>query len=356
VKAAIEWASIAAKNDNALAKKIVALFDTIPEGRDELKGLLLGSIEHLGSTVEGLKLLLPHLYYGLVGSSVLGRAYAATAVGELGYRSRENVPPLVYEAFSVLLWDQYVAVHKSTVHALRNFHLPDEFRGGAAQALLNLIRYYSQKPHEDHFVVECVRLLASELRRLDKTGGGVAKYLVQVLIKANPIYVRSELRWLSNSLGDTEGFADLLLRHLPLTDNDYHRSDDEVALLAKLPPAAILARRSEFEKVGAEVAPRRPWLSAHIIEALTRAGAWAEARRVAQAGIEGCEPTVRSRPLRIYNRFMAIAASYEEAITEGRFNDLAPLVKEWSDNVREQQEHAADVETRNSRTRFPSSL
>jgi hypothetical protein len=211
---------------------------------------MLGSIEHLGTTVEGLKLLLPHLYYGLVGSSVLGRAYAATAVGELRYRSQENVPPLVYEAFSVLLWDQYVAVHKSAVHALRNFHLPDEYRSRAAQALLSLVRYYSQKSREDHFVVECVRLLASELRRLGKTSGEVAKYLVQVLIKADSLYVRSELRWLWNSLGETEGFADLLLGHLPLADDDYHRSDDEVALLAKLPAAAILSRRSEFEKAG----------------------------------------------------------------------------------------------------------
>jgi hypothetical protein len=242
------------------------------------------------------------------------------------------------------------------VHALRRFHLPDELRGRAAQALLNLIHCNSQKAREDHFVVECVHLLASELRRLGKHSGGVAKYLVQILIKADPLYVRSELRWLSNALGEKQGFADLLLRHLPLTEDHYHRSDDEVALLAKLPAAAIVAKRSEFEKVGSEVAPRRPWLAAHIIEALTRAGAWAEARRVAQAGVDGCEPTVRNRPLRIYNRFLAIASSYEEAIAEGRFNDLAPLVNEWSDNVRQQQEHAADVERRNSRTSFPRSF
>lgn len=65
---------------------------------------------------------------------------------------------------------------------------------------------------------------------------------------------------------------------------------------------------------------------------------------------------MRNRSKRIYSRFMAIAVSYEEAITESRFDDLAPLVKQWSDNVREQQEHEADVETRNSRTCFPRSL
>jgi hypothetical protein len=191
---------------------------------------------------------------------------------------------------------------------------------------------------------------------LGKQSGSVAKYLVQVLIKADPLYVRSQLRWLSNSLGDTEGIADLLLRHLPLTEDDYHRSDDAVELLAKLPVAFILDRRSEFEKMGVEVAPHSPWLAAYIIEALTRAGAWAEARRAAQAGIDGCEPTVRNRSRRIYSRFMAIAASYEEAIAEGRFNDLAPLVKEWGDNVRQQQEHKVDVERRNSRTSLPRSF
>jgi hypothetical protein len=66
--------------------------------------------------------------------------------------------------------------------------------------------------------------------------------------------------------------------------------------------------------------------------------------------------TVRNRSLRIYSRFMAIAASYKEAIAEGRFDDLARSTPSQVGNVRQRQEHEADVERRNSRTRFPRSL
>jgi len=353
MQSAVEWASIVAKGEPLLMQKLVDLLDKAPEGRDDLRGTLLGSVEHLGETVDGLKLLLPHLYHGLVGSSVLVRSYAASAVGELSSR---NVPPLVYEAFAVLLWDQYVAVHQSAVHALRFFHLPEALRGRAAQALLNLIRYYSERAGEDRFVVECVSMLASELHRLGRAKSEVAKYLVQVLLKVDPLYVRSELRWLSHSLGETEGFVDLLLLHLPMVRADHHRTDEALELLEALPAEAVQARRAEFEAIGRKLATDAPWLAAHTIEVLTRASCWAEARQVAQAGVDAGEPTVRNQARRLYCQSMAIAVRFEEAIGEGRLVDLAQISKQWGDNVLERQEHDADVKKRNSRSSFPGSL
>jgi hypothetical protein len=118
MKSLIEWASIAAKDDPALMRKVAALFDEIPEGRNHLKGVALGCIEHLSGTVEGFKLVLPHLYYGLVGPSALVRAYAAEALGEMPH---DNIPLLVYEAYSALLLDPFVVVHQAAVQALGRF-------------------------------------------------------------------------------------------------------------------------------------------------------------------------------------------------------------------------------------------
>jgi hypothetical protein len=353
----VEWASIAAKDDLAMIKKMVAMFERIPEGRDDLKGLVLGSTQHLATTVEALKLLLPQLYYGLVGPSALVRSYAAAALGELSYTARKNVPPLVFEAFSVLLWDQYVVVHKAAVHALHRFDLPEDCRHRAAQALLNLIRHYEHKSGEDRFVVECVDQLASELHHRGLAQGRTAEYLVSVLLHLEPLYVTSELRWLGRVLAQTQAFPDLLIRILPHLDDDHHRREDEAAeLLAELPNAAILRKRSEFERLGKELAPQRPWLAAHIVEALTRAGAWTEARQIAQAGVEGLDPTVRNRSRRIFSRFVEIAATFEEAIAEGRSDDLPALAERWKKNQKDQEEHDTNVKERSSRTRFPSSL
>jgi hypothetical protein len=344
----VEWVSIAAKDDPALVKKVVEMIDRIPEGRDYLKGIALGSIQHLGETVEGLKLMLPHLYYGLVGPSVVVRSYAATALGEARH---QNIPPLVYEAFSVLLWDQYKMVHTSAVHALRHFEVPESVRGRTAQALLDLIRYYAQQSHEDRFVVECVEQVAYELRRIGKTRGEVAKYLVKVLLNVDPIYLQNEVRSLARVLGQTEGFADILIKLVPLARDHGYRRGDELDFLKELSDEAILARRAAFEKLGSELAPTRPWLAIQIVETLARVGAWAETRKIAEAAAN-MEPTVHNTAIRVHMNFVRIAAAFEEAVAEGRPSELSSLTQQWEETTEQQKEFEADVQRRNSRSSF----
>ena len=344
----VEWASIAAKDDPVLVKKVVDMIDQIPEGRDYLNGIMLGSIEHLGRTVKGLRLLLPHIYYGLVGPSVVVRSYAAKALGEAQH---ENIPPLVYEAFSALLWDQYKMVHQSAVHALRYFEVPESVRGRTAQALLKLVRCYAQESHEDRFVVECVEQLAYELRRLGKAKNNVGQYLVKVLLNVEPIYLQSKVRSLGQALCQTEGFTDILIKLIPHVHDHDHRREDELAYLAELPDDAILSRRAAFEKLGIELAPKRPWLAVYIVETLERVGAFAEARRIAEAGAN-LEPTVHNAAFRIHMNFVRIAAAFEETIAEGRTGELSGLTQQWEENTERQKEFEADVQRRNSRSSF----
>lgn len=342
----IEWASIAAKDDPALIKKVVGLFDQIPEGREHLRGMMLTCIEHIGDTVEGLSLVLPHLYSGLVGNSVTVRAYAAAALGKA---PQENIPPLVYEAFSVLLWDQYVAVHKAAARALGYFQLPESIRNRAAQALLNLIRHYSTKSGEDDFVVDCVQQLAYELRRVGNTAGEVGQYLVKVLLNVDTLYLRSHLNSLGRIFAGAEGFADLLIKLVPESDDRDHRNP-ELDLLAELPNEAILARRTAFEKLGLDVVLNRPWLALHIIEALGRASAWAEARRIAEAGVNRPDPTIHNQWHRMTMKSAELTVAIEETIAEGRTGELAGLTRRWEENAQRHKEFEADVEKRNSRS------
>lgn len=344
----IEWASIAAKDDPALVKKVVGLFDQIPEGRDHLKGMMLSCIEHIGDTVEGLNLVLPHLYSGLVGNSVVVRAYAAAALGKA---PQENIPPLVYEAFSVLLRDQYVAVHKAAVRALGYFQLPESVRNRAAQALLNLIRYYSVKSGEDDFVVDCVERLTYELRKVGNTGGKVAQYLIKVLLNVDPLYLKSHLNSLGRTLANAEGFADLLIKLIPESDDQDHRSS-ELDLLAELPNDTILSRRPAFEKLGFDVVLNRPWLALHIIEALGRAGAWTEGRKIAEAGVNRPDATVHNQWHRMTMKSAELTVAFEETIAEGRMGDLEGLTRQWEENAQRHKEFQADVEKRNSRSSF----
>ncbi|WP_188393740.1 hypothetical protein [Mesorhizobium sp. SARCC-RB16n] len=348
----VEWASIAAKDDPVLVKKVIGLFDQIPDGRDHLKGMMLACIAHIGDTVEGLNLVLPHLYSGLVGNSVAVRAYAAAALGKA---PQENIPPLVYEAFSVLLWDQYVAVHKAAVRALGYFQLPESLRNRAAQALLNLIRHYSQKSGEDDFLVDCVERLAYELRGVGNTAGEVGQYLIKVLLGVEQLYLTNHLSSLGRILYGTEGFIDLLIKLIPDSDDRDHRSD-ELDLLAELPNEVILSRKAELAKLGMDIGLDRPWLALHIIEALGRAGALAEARRIAEAGVNRPDATVHNQWHRIMMKSVEIIAAFEEAVAEGRTGDLEALARQWEENAQRYKEFQADVQKRNSRSSFSRPL
>jgi hypothetical protein len=295
---------------------------------------------------------LPHLYYGLVGPSAIVRSYCATAFGEATHATRENVPPLVFEAFALLLSDSFIVVHTAAARALQRFQLPETLRGEAAASLLNLIRYYAKRKEDWHFVVDCIDTLSYELHRTGTAKGKIGRYLVKVLLEAETIWVKSEIRSFARTLGETEGFADLVIRLLPEVDDDSRRGEEVLDALESLQAEIVFERRAEFERVGKELAPRRPWIACHVIEALGRGGAWAEARRVAEAGVEGHPATAENRSRRIYSQSLLIAARLEEAVADGRGGESAIFQREWQENKREQQEQDDDVRRRNSRSGF----
>jgi hypothetical protein len=103
--------------------------------------------------------------------------------------------------------------------------------------------------------------------------------------------------------------------------------------------------------LGIELAPKRPWLAVYIVETLERVGAFAEARRIAEAGAN-LEPTVHNAAFRIHMNFVRIAAAFEETIAEGRTGELSGLTQQWEENTERQKEFEADVQRRNSRSSF----
>ena len=345
----VEWASAAAKDDPALIKKVVDMFDRVPDGRDYLKGLVLGSLEHLGTTVEGLKLVLPHIYYGLVGPSVVVRSYAAKALRDAPH---ENIPPLVYEAFSALLLDRYVMVHKAAVDALDFFELPKSVRGRSAQALLQLVKCYAQTPNEDDFLIRCVRKLAYELRHLGKEKGNVGQYLVKVLLAAQPLYLRNEISSLARALGETEGFIDVVIKLTPHIDDRSTYRDDELEILAKLPKDVILSRKQELANLGMQLAPTRPWLAVHLIDILTRVGAQAEAVKIAEAGANLSPPNPYNEAIRLSMNGVRLALAFEDAVASPHIEALKDVSEHWDKDVKDQREFKADVARRNSRSSF----
>ncbi|OJW66426.1 MAG: hypothetical protein BGO57_04095 [Sphingomonadales bacterium 63-6] len=348
----VEWAAVAASDNAELTDKVLGMIDAIPDERNELKGAALGVTQHLASSVDGLKKILPHLYYGLVGPSALVRSYAATALGEVRYKSHSNIPPLVYEAFCVLLWDQYLVVHKAAVRALGRFSLPETLRPRAAHAVLNLLYYYRGREREDDFLVTCIERLATWADVFGEQKEALAKILIDAALTVEPLYLRNELRYLARALEGEETLADLVLYTLPHLGDDFNRDDETRRLLELLTDSSVVARQDKFVAFGNSILVAKTWLAYEIIERLSLAGATDAAKKLAASCAEDIPDTVRNSALRTSGQFISLAHRFESAVASGDEAELNAVKSKWHKNVAEKERQQADSNERHSRTGF----
>lgn len=349
----VEWASEAAAGDDASVAKIIGMFDTIPDGRDILRGALLGATKELSGDLAGLKLVLPHLYAALVGSSVLGRCYAATAVGELPYRSRANIPDLLFEAFGALLWDQYVAVHKAAVNAFHRSIVPEQFRPNAARAILNLIHYYRVQSNEDPFLAKCVRILAGMADLFGEGSGAVRQYLIEVAMGIDPLYLRSDIQSLSYSLGSEPEFAKLVVRMIPHLADPYNQSDDAMNLLSKVSLDGLKANARAFHDAAVAVLDVELKTSLGIVEAFLRADMPDAGDELVTALLATNGDTVRMRRRGTLLGWPQLALHFERAVSARDANAISEASRAWSEAAAIDATDKEDERERRARSGLP---
>lgn len=349
----VEWASVAAAGDDASVAKIVGMFDAIPDGRDNLRGALLGATKELSGDLAGLKLVLPHLYAALVGSSVLGRSYAATAIGELPYRSRANIPDLLFEAFGALLWDQYVAVHKAAVNALHRSIVPEQFRPNAARAILNLIHYYRVQSNEDQFLAKCVRILAGMADLFGEASGAVRRYLIEVAMGIDPLDLRSDIQSLSYSLGSEPEFANLAVRMIPHLADRRNQSDKAMNLLGRVTPDGLRANAQAFHEAAIAVLDRELMTALGIVEAFLRADMPDEADALVTALLAINGDTVRMRRRGTLLRWPQLALRFERAVSARDADAISEASRAWSEAAAVDTQDKEDGRERRTRSGLP---
>ena len=349
----VEWAAIAAGEDDALIKKVCAMIGSLPEDREELRGIALRAIEHLAVSVAGVNAMLPHLYSGLVGASTLVRASAATALGEISSQGHKNIPPLVYEAFSILLFDQYVIVHKSAVRALRRFNLPQEYRPRAAKALFDIFLYYSEKCSDEQFIVDCADVLASFLDTLECDLDIMKKIIIKNILKIDPIYLHNGLNFLSHWLDSCDDLADLVLHMLPYIITLNNHDNESWNLLQKLSDSSVVDRQERFVEFGISTLKVAPWVAYEIVERLSFAGATEGALKLAGACVTQIPDTELKRKLRTKGRSIEIAVEFEAAVKSDNESLVVDFSIQWEKNFTERTTQIAESNERNFRKNFP---
>jgi hypothetical protein len=346
----LKAAAKASKTDEAKARYIAAI-QAIPEDRSMLRGLAAKAAMKMAESVEGLKAVLPTLYSGLVGASVLGRAHAASALSEIPSRGRQNLPALVYEAFCALLLDQFVAVHKSAVRTLGRISLPEHLQPRAALALFHLVSAYSDSEKDDNFMMDCIdRLarLADDLPNPDK----LREFLCQASLKSDPVFVHSEARSLRYSLGKSDDFPLVVAHVLPQYAGSLNGHDSEAELIRTMTPTGILKHKGRLVEVAKEIAEHSMWLSTLIADRLYRAGAHDEAVSLLESMESAFSATVRDKQRALFVGFPLLAYRMEAAVAAGDDAAWAKLADEWQAQVTAQRDLLEDKRARDSRSRF----
>ena len=210
----IELAACAASGNACATDQYIDILGTIPDERDQLREAIVLSMHRLMEKPDGLNAVLPALYTAMVGASVRVRAAAATGLGKLNRRGREDVPELLYEAFATLLSDPYVMVHGTAVKTLEHLELPAELDLRAKSAVLGWINSYATSRSDDRFLVRSIKLYLRKYTPDQPTRTGVGRVFVALLEKMKPDIVAADIGSLRHDLSEAEGFAALVVRLL----------------------------------------------------------------------------------------------------------------------------------------------
>ncbi|QDL36479.1 hypothetical protein [Rhodoferax sediminis] len=323
-----DMAAKAAQGDRLATQSYVEFLGRIDESRSGLSSALLKESHHLIATPEGLNLVLPELYAGLVGASTLERAAAAKTLGEAGKERIADLPELVLEAFVLLLRDPYVIVHKAATTALGNIPLPPHLEQSADSALLQLILVYSSGKDAEDFLLRCMQLYLHRFADERQLRGELATVFIRILNRVSASRELRELNSMSKFLKDEPEYVDLVIRVFEDEDVSDYGEEDAMELAYLIPDEQVLKRADDLVKVAVRRHGRALYVGA-IVEILTRAGAWAQAVTAAKASWEHLPDTVPMRRVKWVGQLQLVAVQFEAAVATGDEARLTALKSEW---------------------------
>lgn len=333
----IEWAAVGAKSKGREGiEQFLELYRKLPDAQTQMRGNMIAHVSKLLTGVESLKLVLSDWYRALMDESALVRASAVRAWEDVPYDLVKNFPDLFFEAFSILLTDPYIIVHKSAVHSLRRRSFPEEKRNLITQALWNLIVYYSQESKQEDFVVDCIDTFAYLCLSSEQRKGRLGQRLSGILLGLEGSALYRAVDRLHYGFEAVPGFIKVALKSI---QDDYTRSistDDCATAILRAPHNELQNSVDDIKKAFEALRPFRPegFIEALLYAAaLTKAGDYATASTCFRELVASIPAEDRNEHWRIEASLVATASELEGIIQNG--GDFLELVEEWSSLLKE---------------------
>lgn len=353
--ALIEWAAVGAKSKGREGiEEFLSLYRSLPEDQTQMRGNMIAHASKLLKGVESLTLVLSDWYSALMDESSLVRARAVRAWEDVPYDLVKNFPDLFFEAFSVLLMDPYVIVHRSAVQSLRRRSFPKEKRSILKQGLWNLIIYYSQESQQEDFIIDCIDAFAFLCLSPEERRGKIGQLLTGILLRLEGSALYHAVDRLHYGFKEVPGFVNVALKSIR---DDYTRSisiDDCTAAILSAPSNELQSCVEDIKKLFQALKPFRPEGFAEALlcaAALTKAGDHEAVSSCFNELMSGIPEEVRNKKWQLEAALVATASDIERAIGDG--DAFLELIEKWNSLLSDlEKEYEERAELRD----FPPSL
>lgn len=340
--ALIEWAAVGARSKGVDGiEEFLNLYRSLPEDQTQMRGNMIVHISKLLTGVDSLILVLSDWYRALMDENAVVRASAVQAWENVPYKLVKNFPDLFFEAFSVLLTDPYVVVHKSAVRSLRRRSFPKGKRELIKDSLWNLIVYYAQEDKQNEFVVDCIDAFTFLCLSPEEREGELGLVISGILQSLEGGALYRAVDRLHFGFVKVPGFVKVALKAI---QDDYTRSistDDCMTAILRAPNHELHSSIDEIKRAFEALRPFRPedFLEALLFAAaLTKAGDAAAAGVLFRELVASIPPEDRNQLWRLEAASVATAVEIEHLIGSGEA--FSELIENWAN-------HLTDLENEN---------
>ncbi len=346
-KSLIQWAAIGARTKGHVGiEEFLDFYRRLPQDQIRIRGNMIAHVSKLLTGVESLALVMSDWYGALMDESALVRAGAVRAWEKVPYDLVKNFPDLFFEAYSVLLSDRYVVVHKSAVHALRFRPFPEEKRHLISLNLWNLIAYYSQESKREDFLVDCIDAYTSLCLSHEQIKGKLGQWLSGVLLSLESSALYHAVDRLQYRFKEVPGFTKVALKSI---QDDYTRSisiDDCMSVILSAPDSELVNCAGDIKKAFSAVRLRPENFVEALLyaAALTRAGKYEDVSALFTELKESIPEENRYKQWRLGVAMVETATEIENKIENGEALD--EMIKKWSNlllNLEKENEERAKL-------------
>lgn len=338
----IKWAALGAKSRGIEGlNEFLAFYRTIPSTQDDMRGNMITHISELLTGVESLQIVLADWYSALMDESTLVRARAVEAWENVPYKLIQNVPHLFFEAFSILLMDQYVIVHKAAARILRRRSFPEDKRYLIKDKLLNLILHYAQNGKDGDFLVDCIDVYGSLCLSLEEMEGQWGKILSNILLKLEGDALYKATDQLSARFRIAPDFLKVVFKSI---QSEYTRGISIDRCLSIILQASKSELNNYVQEIKNALTLLKPFSSENFIEALVyitvlhKSGKYSEACAHTEELLLSVPVEDRNKQWRLQIELILTALKVEESIHGDR--QFSELLEQWHNLLLElEKEH-----------------